>query len=412
MVRLQRGGAVAVLALDANGEALVGRTIEQRLFGLPLWKSHGYVESTGDDPERLLRVTDAEGRARFEDLVPGGHEFRIGKRPDTGAIDRWGGAWQSEAGWTAIAVDANARTELVLTEGPRGAIFGRITEHGQPLARVSVALFPESYPDAQQLVLMAMQKDPRTTYTDAVGRYRIVDIDPGDYVLRVYHTAYESTFGQEITVPAGEARRDVELGTAEVAGRVVDPNGEGVADAIVMLGVSRGGAAAHLHRDQAVSADQLPQSLQIVGSGDVRTDRDGAWECHALEPGVELVALTGGGSSYWQPVCSEPFTLTPAQRLEGIELVVQPAGALVVHFSKGAQAVTDFFGRLTLTRLVNPEQERVSQAISGARSVFSLAPGSWTLRAVDVRRPNKSIEAREVEIVAGETTRVVLILPD
>ncbi|MEX1025964.1 MAG: carboxypeptidase-like regulatory domain-containing protein [Planctomycetota bacterium] len=409
VVRLGQGGAVDVLLLDTEGEPLVGRTIEHRLFGLSLSKRRGSSVS-----ERSEQATDAEGRARFQDLPPGGHEFRIGERELSGVI-HWNAALQrvlQEAeGWTAVAVEAGAVSELELTEAPHSALFGRITDQGRPLARASVGLFAKSHPMAAEMVSFALEHNGRSMRTDADGRYRIDNVEPGDYVLVIQHTDYRTPFDRAVTVPSGEVRCDVELGTAVLAGRVVDERGKAVADAVVVVAASDDGRAWRYQRSFRKSSAGLALVIELHGVGEVRTDHDGAWEVRGLEPGIALVAMTGGGLSAGLPACSEELTLSPGQRLVGIELVVHPAGSLVVRYPVTLSR-SEYSASLTLSRTIDTKKERISGGFSGdTGTIDGLPPGSWTL-SVRTLRPRESTQEHEIEIVAGETTYLDLALPE
>ncbi|MEX1025972.1 MAG: carboxypeptidase-like regulatory domain-containing protein [Planctomycetota bacterium] len=404
VIRLEQGAAVDVLALDAEGDVLTGRTIEQRLCGLSFVPARFSLDRAFSiDPERSHAVTDSGGRVRFPNLAPGRHEFRIRARGESGVVHvAQAGVPTSSAGWTAIDVSGEQVLELVLTEGPRGALFGRISAAGRPLDRARVGLFPKPKPDSR----VSHAFEQMAVGADALGRYRIEDVEPGEYVLSIRHVDLGSMFDQDVTVTAGATRRDVEIGVGVVAGRVVDPEGRGVAGVLVSVVASDEGVAERrllTSRDGGVFE-------QPLGAGAVRTDASGAWEIGGVAAGVDLIAIARGGAADWQSACSRVLTLSPDQRLDEVVLVVHPSGSLRVRLlRKDGSAVPLAF--VTLTRSGDPEADRIAKSFSdSAGEIEALAPGLWKLEAMAFG-PGGRVD-REIEISAGGTVEVDIVFPD
>ncbi|MEX1025969.1 MAG: carboxypeptidase-like regulatory domain-containing protein [Planctomycetota bacterium] len=411
VVRLAPGCVVDVRAVDAGGRGLSGRTIEHRRFDLSRPEGQDEYLSFAIDPTGSRLVTDTEGRARFENLAAGKHEFRLGERAHTGAVHRTDAARAPEgmSQWTAVDVVVGEPSKLVLAERPRGVLFGLITEGGRPLVGASAVLFPKSdFSLSHEAALKRLESNEATHRTDAVGRYRFEDVEPGEYLLSLTHgeRAAASTF--DLTVTAGETRRDFRVGMATIAGRVVDASGRGVAGVTVAVEpVSDAAEQAFDHRVQG-----RPRVHGRLSSGaSTITDAKGAYELRGVATDVELLITTDAASADWQPARLGPLTVSADERLANVGIELQRGGALEVSFRTSAGLASQAAFLLSPFGSAAATDDAWAAYYGETGRLEGLAPGLYTLQA-KYGPPGPGGVEREAEVFAGETTRVELILPD
>jgi protocatechuate 3,4-dioxygenase beta subunit len=143
-----------------------------------------------------------------------------------------------------------------------GVVVNETTK--EPLRRVEISL----YQSGKNGGGIGGNNSAYSAVTDAAGKFRIEDIEPGEYIFYHHRTGYvdsRAAFGassQSLKLGTGETLTDLHyslLPQAIIAGRVIDDEGEPVQDAGVMLMHSqyrRGSAHALTPAAQAQTNDR------------------------------------------------------------------------------------------------------------------------------------------------------------
>lgn len=259
--RSSLGQPLQVADIDIEGLELVmrsGATLHGRIAGL--------------EPEALAEVDvsvehdsvkpDYAGRFVFENLGLGSHLV-------TAEIPASGRSTQEllvvEEGMTTLEV------ELRFGEGLR--LSAELTHQEQPLAGAMAA--------AQRL------DAPGHAYarSDVDGSLVFEGLAPGQYLLQIKDLALGLEHRQEVRLDHDE-HLEIELVTARVAGRVVTPDGQAVAEVPIQL---------QRIDDPAIVLRTGSDSQGVFAFGMVRPGR---WRISALRPGVaaerELEVFEGG----------------------------------------------------------------------------------------------------------------------
>ncbi|MEZ6194326.1 MAG: sigma-70 family RNA polymerase sigma factor [Planctomycetota bacterium] len=239
-----RGEAVAVRA---------GEVARKDLTAPPVSRVVGIVLEAGRPvPGAKIRLLDA------------GNPFPLGA-PET-FCDEWGefafdlvepGSWRLEAqaprGPIATAVDVELgrgeirRLEITL---PSGAITGRVTRDGDPVAGVEVTVLrwakgraiqpPRAImigvtagPGGESAELMQMGNQLDRVRTDADGRYRLPFLADGDYAVKISGQGLLNADRQPVAVKEGRETRGVDFAATKGASLTVSfrglPEGRGLA---------------------------------------------------------------------------------------------------------------------------------------------------------------------------------------
>lgn len=285
------------LTLPAPREALVVSISDDANKPVP----SAQVSALSLDPERPLRATEFtgdEGLVTFTDAA--GLPLRI-------VIDAPGFARftrQVDSAGVHLSVVLAAS---VIIEGRVTAVRGRSDVNGAT-------------------VELAAQGSRRVALTDALGRYRFMDVTPGKVHLTVSHPDYAPAETDLAVVPTGRADRpfdapviDLEEAGA-IAGRVVDAAGNGVMGARVGTGI-------------------LPAFVPVgaLVPGSVTTSQDGSFRLDRVRPGkVDVEAFAAGlGRARRTGV-----DVAPGRVAEGLTLQLVPAEDQVDPAATGGVAVT------------------------------------------------------------------------
>jgi protocatechuate 3,4-dioxygenase beta subunit len=280
---------------------------------------------------------------------------------------------------------------------PAGALIeGRVTDtQGKPIAAASVWLREADIPlgpeDPEEFGTPAAK-------TDTGGRFRLTGLTAGAQVhLRIEHAGYAPLEVPGVEAPTREALR-LEMKTARgLAGRVLGPDGEPVADATL----KKGGFSLS---DASLSMSDRP----VLG----RTDARGAFRIGGLEPGPFDLRITSREYAT-QRVHGIPI---PQDRdLEGFEIVLERGTILEVRVLStegtpvlGAVVRAEPKELRTLT-LADLEQMDGLFGATDKRGIVRLmvpSPAPWRVVA---SMPGRSISIL-VQAVKG-TTRVDLRFP-
>jgi protocatechuate 3,4-dioxygenase beta subunit len=387
-VALGFGGSVDVLVLDADGSALPGERVQARP-----------VEAqSGNGPRQRARRTelsDAAGRARFENLAPGLYGFALDIGPRGGVRG------------DPIEVSEGSRAEVVLRAAPRATLEGRVRESGRALVGASVALVPGRVRDAT-----GISRDPgrrlHERRTDAAGRYAFDQAAEGNWTLVVEHPSRALPELRPTELHPGANVLDVDLGVSLVEGTVRDGAGRPLAGIRVRMGTGRPprpGQGTLVHSSFA----EVPVWAELAAGGaEAISDVDGRWELRGAPPDVALWVL-GEGRDH-QPARAEGLRVRQDSVLSGVDLVLQPAGRLAVRVTAAgmpARGVAVWPRRRLEGGGLEHGQPAFTDAL-GHAELRGLAPGAWTLIA-SARNRRPPVE-RAVEVAAGKTVEIELEL--
>jgi protocatechuate 3,4-dioxygenase beta subunit len=158
-------------------------------------------------------------------------------------------------------------------------VYGVVREQGAPVPRALVTLLGS---DRDGILGMGV----RANAAGMDGRYELVGIKPGSYVMQVSRfqgQPVQTTFEIDVPGDAREFQFDLQLPTSTIRGRVLDTRGQPVAGLAVTLGSDQGALGA---------ADGLIGLIAQNGLGQGRTDAEGQFTIRSVAPGT--YRLTAG----------------------------------------------------------------------------------------------------------------------
>ncbi|MEO0651315.1 MAG: carboxypeptidase-like regulatory domain-containing protein, partial [Planctomycetota bacterium] len=350
-VELGPGGDVVVRVVDDTGTSIGGITVEHR--------------GPGETETRGTRSTSSRRGAKFRNLEPGEHSFRVSEGDD-GRRWRRPNRGDEEEPWTLARVVHDGETELTLRVESTRAAYGLVRSRGRALAgaEVTASRLPEERGEREE-ALDRMQvsgggnwRDPSAT-TDGAGEWRVDGLESGWYAAIVEHESRSMREVVPFEVRGAEVRVDIDLSTTVVRGRVVDRDGVPVAGVEVRAGAPGQGSRSRRGQDWNPFVAMGVDVVEVGGGAaaapeEGTTGADGTFELEGLPAGVELAVNASG--RFVQPDESEPFWLEADEVRDGIELVVSPAGALRVVSEAADEEATYRFVNVTATYLGELEE--------------------------------------------------------
>lgn len=310
-------------------------------------------------------------------------------------------------GFAPAELEAKASTDpaadpLEIVMNPGRVALGQVTDAAdQPLGGATVAIVPAppSSQATQGYFRRLMGRQPTEAMTDSEGRFRIEDLPGGRFDLSAERRGFAKVRVPGVTISAEEPVTD--LGTvimlegASLAGQVVDPDGQPLADAKVEVKDQGGGLAAML--ELATAGAQEPDAV---------TGADGRFEVEDLQPqGTVSVAVERKGYrqaselSVKMPV-EEPLRIVLSLGIDLHGMVIDEAGAPILGAFVQARPEGEAFGT---------QQQMDGSDAKGAFVLESLSPGRWNL-TVSADGFQK-VERPSLELVAGlkpEPVRITL----
>lgn len=221
---------------------------------------------------------DQDGNWRIDGLVKG--EYRVQARKQ---------GYSSEA-FDDIPADSD---NLHFTLRENGNLIGSVTApDGTPVTRFSVSLLPvhDGTPAAIQRSMRLAK--PARAFADEGGNFHWADIDPGHYNVTVRTQNYPDWTEDNVHIPSGSAGSitvRMKAGGA-IVGRVIDPNGNGLVDAIITARpkLDRSNPSA-IGRAKALATQFEGKGEGVDGAGGgkltTRPTPDGSYAIRGLEPG-------------------------------------------------------------------------------------------------------------------------------
>jgi protocatechuate 3,4-dioxygenase beta subunit len=224
-------------------------------------------------------TTDKAGFYRIDGLPPGQYivfKSRMDERADNIPLEL-----MSNMRLKTVTVKQGRFARLDVHDDSEDGVrvFGTVREAGQPVPRALVTLLGS---DRDGLLGMGV----RANAAGMDGRYELVGIKPGSYVMQVTRFVgqpVQTTFEIEVPDESREMLFDVQLPTSEIAGRVIDTRGNPVAGTMVSLGSEAGALG---------GADGLLGLIAQNGLSQARTNDNGEFRMRSVAPGT--YRLTAG----------------------------------------------------------------------------------------------------------------------
>lgn len=367
-VVLVRGNAANGLVFAADGRPLAGAEVRLSRVRQGGFRFVPRMGRPGDEPDEPHTATDAEGRFRLANVLPGPYDLHV-----------------AAAGHAPLRVPGVEVPEAP-TDGDLGSVYlepgadvaGRVVDAaGEPLAGVEVHVY------ARDLLtgMTGASADERVA-TGADGRFTLPDLTPGavvDLMFQAAGFAQETVMG--VTAPT-ERPLLVELAaSAVVAGRVVDALGAGIAGATVQAETDEAGLPGRRRYDSRPAYAQ---------SGE-----DGGFVVEGVPPGAVRLAANAGG---FRPGRSTALELAPGERREGLRIELERGGSL-------AGRVTGPDGQPLAEAMVNAASNLVWHDLGertdgdGNYRIDGLPEGVLQVRAM---HPDFLPAVREVTVGSGD----------
>lgn len=384
--------------LDSKGSALPGA----RLAAFSLRREATSHAAFRLDPAEGRATSGAGGAFAVSGLEPGrDYELRV-----------------SRAGHAAVRLQVTApAAELVVRVAPGRAAFGRVIDdddRGVEGAEVILTAAGARAPSPG-----AGQEDAGNRGTsDARGRFTVPQVPAEEVEITVLKEGFAPLRVRGVEIPR-EGRDSVDLGTfvlapdAVLAGRVVDPEGEAIAD-VPIFAVSP--------KFDPDAFDDPVGDLLSRRPPDARTDADGWFRLSSLSPGDRMHLFAGGidhvGTwvKHLEVPLAEPLTivLEPGLRVAG--RVVDAGGSPI----SGAELQLTWEKRLTGLDVPTGRADKLRRSDVEGRFAFGgLRAGEVTLetwapgfqesdpRTLELRTKEGSAENEDLVIVLerGATVR-------
>lgn len=224
-------------------------------------------------------TTDQSGYYKIEGLPPG--QYVVFKSRMDERADNIGLELMSNMRLKTVTVRRGKVARLdVHDEGEDGVrVFGTVRENGVPVPRALITVMGS---DRQGLLGMGV----RANAANMEGRYELVGIKPGDYVMQVTRfqgQPVQTTFEVEVPEDVTDYAFDIVLPTSTITGKVVDTRGNPVAGIRVTLGSDDSGLS---------GADGLVGMIAANGLSQARTNDEGEFTMKSVAAGT--YRLTAG----------------------------------------------------------------------------------------------------------------------
>ena len=296
-------------------------------------------------------------------------------------------------------------------------VFGVVREDGAPVPRALITLLGS---DRQGLLGMGV----RANAAGMDGRYELVGIKPGDYVMQVTRfqgQPVQTTFEIEIPEDVSEYAFDITLPTSTISGTVVDTQGNPVKGMRVTLGSD----------ESSLSGDGLIGMIAANGLSQARTDDEGVFTMKSVATGTYRLTAgcrMGGGRrgrrardgepQYGEasledvyvdgvtPLTNVVITVPLAGKITGVVLdgSSQPVANAEISYESQEVKKSRKRGNPLLDLLGSQRPVRTGE--DGRFEISGLTPGQYRLRV-----ESEALEAGkldDVEVYEGSPSEVTL----
>lgn len=375
-------------------------------------------------------TTDKAGFYRIDGLPPGQYvvfKSRLDERADNIPLEL-----MSNMRLKTVTVKQGRFTRLDVHDDSEDGVrvFGIVREGGAAVPRALVTLLGS---DRDGLLGMGVRADA----AGMDGRYELVGIKPGSYVMQVSRfqgQPVQTTFEIEVPAETREFVFDVMLPTSAVRGRVVDTRGNPVAGMQVALGSDQGALA---------GADGLVGLIAQNGLAQARTGDDGTFALRSVAAGTYRLTAGnqfggrgrrggGGGDNArnYGEASLDGVVVDGSSDVDGLVVTVPLAGRIagVVVDGSGAPVANAEIGYAETGRqrrrtrgnplldLLGAQTRPIRTGGDGRFEIPGLTPGTYSLRVEsealeagkldDVQVSEDAVADVTLRVVRGATLRV------
>lgn len=330
LIELLHGGVVTGRVVDTGGNGAASVPVRLRIEhdhrsgGSPL------LWAPGDMFPR--RVTDSEGRFRFDELAPGTWSAEARKGTEAAKVEAF-----------ELAAGAQREIELVL---------------GTPDRLTVIVTTPLGEPVAGATILVRSEGETRLSgygRTGGSGEAQ-VDISPGRATVKVEHERLGDKSRQvDLSMGANELRIELHP-TAEITGTIRSHNGAPLALATI----------------EAVTEHSFNTEFRQTNTV---SDQDGVFRLTGVEPGSYIVTARSPGHADGGP---ETPIRVGRESIEGIEIVLQPEARIV---GVVAGLTPSGLARVEIRAWRDSRSREATPDTEGNFSLEGLGPGTWRVTA-------------------------------
>ncbi|MEO6709032.1 MAG: carboxypeptidase regulatory-like domain-containing protein [Planctomycetota bacterium] len=379
---LRRGGRLEVLLGSSAGSKISGRQLT--LYG------------QFRDAEWRQATTDASGHATLEGLTSG--EWQVNLQPSDDELAAQGSG-EGEKDWmlrdsltqqARVTIVDGETAHVILGAPPKAAVevSGVVRSGGSPMAGAAV-----------QAHFRGESSGGNTKFArcDAQGAYKLTLHQPGSYSIAASRDGMNPSIWKSVTVPdAPRFVLDIDLPNGSIAGRVLGPDGRGLASAWVSIELEK------------------PQLSSEPVSGYASTDDSGAFRLENLPAGIYKLTANGQGSHSTDGASElgsesvHGLSLPEGGALRDVELRLALGGSLqgTVRGPDG-QPVAD--AMVYLLDASGAWVDATGSDDKGRYECRGIRAGNFTVSAM---QENQLSEPAEVRIVVGQKTKLDLKLRD
>lgn len=413
----------------ATGTAVIRGRIVAADTGKPLRRARiGVASLDAGGPPRTAN-TNVDGRYEVNDLPAGRYTIAASR---SGYLQlRYGQRRPLEAARPLQVADGQTVERIDFALPRTGLIAGRVTDEvGDPIAGVLVfALRPEYWQGRRQLV-----PGGPAAQTDDTGRYRIVGLAPGDYVVRAMtrETWSETRSGVKSTMlfaatyfPGTANPKDAQGVTVGLGQQVNGYDFRMVPHrAVTVSGIaldSHGRPAQNVLLGQDVAG---PNGGIIGSAGAVVKGADGAFTIRDVPPGEYTLKAAGADEIGTLPlvvgdadidnvslVTSPGWSLTGSVTTETGQAPRIPRGRFRLAMIAPTQASMQLQGQPVYRQTIEDDGTFTISGIAGAARLRATLPEGWMLKTV--LYDGRDVADLRLEGKGGETlSRVQVIVTD